>query len=281
MGTEDKKLINSIKQATILSGIGMGLLLGIIMGLSVSDVVKTIFGILAGLLGAFLGFDKHNYAGMEASEYEKEKYNTLFTALRAGWFGLAVVFGILSGILIRTQELFEIPVTKSVKQWTDAGYEPEYARKLIAYQRLAINPNTGELGPTTEVQRKSQAALFSAEDRATLCGAIDPDNWNNDWKIAREAMLEIDKKPLTNLVESIELNVPEGQRFDFLRALRIMVCEMNRKTTHLCDLGPDLNKWQNNEDTSAIATEVAKLQPDNQKRMMEVLSAMVCQLEED
>ncbi|MFH1119036.1 MAG: hypothetical protein V1775_04380 [Bacteroidota bacterium] len=281
MGTEDKKLINSIKKATILSGIGMGLLLGIIMGLSVSDVVKTIFGILSGLLGAFLGFDKRNYAGMEASEYEKEKYNTLFTALRAGWFGMAVVFGILSGMLIRTQEIFEISVVKNVKQWTDAGFEPEYARRLIAYQRLAINPNTGELGPTTEVQRKGQAALFSAEDRATLCGAIDPDNWNNDWKTAREAMLDIDKKPLTNLVESIELNVPEDQRFDFLRALRILVCEMNSKTTRLCDLGSDLNKWQNNEETSAIATEVAKLQPENQKVMMEVLSAMVCQLEKE
>lgn len=281
MGTEDKKLISSIKRATILSGIGMGLLLGIIMGLSVSDVVKTIFGILAGLLGAFLGFDKRNYAGMEASEYEKEKYNTLFTALRAGWFGMAVVFGILSGMLIRTQELFEMPVAKSVKQWTDAGFEPEYAQKLVAYQRLAINPNTGELGPTTEVQRKGQAALFNAEDRATLCGAIDPDNWNNDWNTAKAAMFELDNEPLTDLVKAIELNVPEGQRFDFLRGLRILVCEMNIKTTHLCDLGNSLEEWEKNEETSAIAAEVSKLKPANQKKMMGILSAMVCQLEKD
>jgi len=39
METEDKRLIRSIKRATILSGIGMGLLLGIIMGLSVSETV--------------------------------------------------------------------------------------------------------------------------------------------------------------------------------------------------------------------------------------------------
>jgi hypothetical protein len=281
MGAEDKKLINSIKRATILSGIGMGLLLGIIMGLSVSETVQTIFGVLTTILGAFLGFDKRSYAGMEASEYEKEQHNTLFTALRAGWFGIAVVVGILSGIGIRTQEVFEIPVSKKVKQLTDAGFEPEYARKLIAYWKFSINPNTGKLGATTEVQRKGQAALFSAEDRATLCGAIDPDNWDNNWQTAKTALLELDKEPVARLVAAIEQYVPEDQRFDFLRALRILVCEMNSKTTDLCNLGSDISKWHANEETAAIASEVTKLPADNQMRMMEVLSAMVCQLEKD
>ncbi len=281
MGTDEKKLVSSIKRATILSGVGMGLLLGIIMGLSVSETVQTIFGVLTTILGAFLGFDKRSFAGMEASEYEKEQHNTLFTALRAGWFGIAVVVGILSGIGIRTQEVFEIPVAKKVKQLTDAGFEPEYARKLIAYQKFAIDPNTGELGATTEVQRKGQAALFNAEDRATLCGAIDPDNWDNNWQTAKTALLELDKEPVARLVGAIEQYVPEVQRFDFLRALRILVCEMNIKTTSLCNLGSDMSKWQVNEETSAIAVEVARLPAENQNRMMEVLSVMVCQLEKD
>lgn len=281
MGIEDKKLIGSIKRATILSGVGMGLLLGIIMGLSVSDVVQTIFGVLAGLMGAFLGFDKRSYAGMEASEYEKEKYNTLFTALRAGFFGLAVVAGILSGIFIRTNDLFTMSVEKSVKQWTDAGFDADYARKLVVYKRLAIDPTTGELGQSTQLQRTATAALFSAEDRETLCGVIDPDNWNNDWKTASDALNEVNNKPLTNLVKAIEMYVPEDLRFDFLKGLRILVCEMNSKTTTLCDLGTDTDKWLNNEDTSAIAMEVAKLKPANQHKMMEVLSSMVCQLEKD
>jgi hypothetical protein len=281
MGTEDKKLITSIKRATILSGIGMGLLLGIIMGLSTSEVVKTIFGVLAGLMGAFLGFDKRSYAGMEASEYEKEKYNTLFTAIRAGWFGLAVVFGILSGMLIRTQEIFELSVAERVTQWTKAGYDPDYARKLVTYKIFAIDPNTGELGPVTEVQKAGMAALFNAEDRAGLCGAIDTDNWNNDWQTAKDALLELKNEPLTKLVAAIEFNVPEDQRFDFLKALRILVCEMKMKTTRFCELGSDISKWQGNEDTSPIANEVERLNPANQKRMMDVLSSMVCQLEKD
>lgn len=281
MGTEDKKLINSIKRATILSGIGMGLLLGIIMGLSTSEVVKTIFGVLAGLMGAFLGFDKRSYAGMEASEYEKEKYNTLFTAMRAGWFGIAVVFGLLSGMLIRTQAIFEISIENRVKQWTDAGYDPDYSRKLVTYKIFAIDPNTGELGTVTEVQKAGMAALFSAEDRASLCGAIDTDNWNNDWQTAKDALLELKNEPLTKLVAAIEFNIPEDQRFDFLKALRILVCEMNMKTTRFCELGSDISKWQENQDTSPIANEVERLSPANQERMMDVLSSMVCQLEKD
>ncbi len=281
MGTEDKKLITSIKRATILSGIGMGLLLGIIMGLSTSEVVKTIFGVLAGLMGAFLGFDKRSYAGMEASEYEKEKYNTLFTAMRAGWFGIAVVFGLLSGMLIRTQAIFEISIEKRVKQWTDAGYDPDYSRKLVTYKIFAIDPNTGELGTVTEVQKAGMAALFSAEDRATLCAAIDTDLWDNDWQKAKDDLLELDNEPLTKLVEAIESNIPDDQRFDFLKALRILVCEMDAKTTRFCELGNDLRKWREAEETSPIAIEVARLEPANQKRMMDVLSSMVCQLEKD
>lgn len=56
---------------------------------------------------------------------------------------------------------------------------------------------------------------------------------------------------------------------------------MNSKTTTLCILGSDLSKWQDSGETSAIAAEVIKLPADNQVRMMEVLSAMVCQLEKD
>jgi hypothetical protein len=218
---------------------------------------------------------------MGASEYQKEQHNTLFTALRVGWFGIAVVVGILSGLWIRTHEVFKFTIAQSVQHWTDAGYDSAYARKLVTYQRLAIDPNTGELGELTEIQKAGMGILFNAVDRATLCGTIDPDNWDNNWQTAKDAMLEINKVPLTKLVEAIEINVPEDQRFDFLRGLRILVCEMNRKTTRFCDLGGDLNKWLNNEDTSAIAIEVAKLQPANQTRMMEVLSAMVCQLEKD
>lgn len=280
MEKEEKKLLNSIKRATILSGIGMGLLLGLIMGLSVSEVVKVIMGTLTALLGAFMGFDRRSFAGMTEEEYHKEKQNSLFTALRAGWFGIAVVAGILFGMWIRTNEVFTVSVARSVKQWTDAGYDSTYARKLVTYQRLAINPNSGEIGQATEVQRGHQSNLFSAEEVENICGVIDPDRWNNDWKLAKEKITDLKILPLTSLLEVAEANIPENQRFDFLYGLRYLVCSMKEnKETGFCQYGSDLSKWQNNEVTSRIAVEIIKLPAENQKKMMEALNNLVCQLE--
>jgi hypothetical protein len=279
METTEKKLVRSIKIATIFSGLGMGLLLGIIMGLSASEVVQTIFGVLTALLGAFLGFDRRSFSGMEAEEYEKEKYNALYTGLRAGSFGVAVVVGILSGMYIRTQEVLTMSVEERVKQWTDADFEPEYARKLVAYQMLSIDPRTGETGPLTEVQRITQGALFNAAQRASLCGTIDPGNWNGDWQKAKTAMLDLDMDPVTELVKVIESDVPVAIRFDFLWGLRVLVCEMSEKT--FCQFGTDLQLWLNDNDTHTIADEIVKLNIDSQRKVMRVLSDMVCQLEKD
>jgi hypothetical protein len=280
METTDNKLIRSIKIATIFSGLGMGLLLGIIMGLSASEVVQTIFGVLTALLGAFLGFDRRSFSGMEAEEYEKEKYNALYTGLRAGSFGIAVVVGILSGMYIRTQEVLTMSVEKRIKQWTDADFEPDYARKLVAYQMLSIDPQTGETGPLTEVQRITQGVLFNAAQRASLCGTIDPGSWNGDWQQAKKAMLDLDMDPVTELVKVIESDVPNAIRFDFLWGLRVLVCEM-RPEKAFCKFGTDLQRWLKDNDTYTIAAEIAKLNIDSQRNVMRVLSDMVCQLEKD
>lgn len=273
----------SMRRAAILSGVGMGLLLGMIMGLSVSEVVKVIMATLTAALGAFLGFEKRSFSGMDSEEYKKDKNETLLTSLRAGWFGVAVVVGILFGMWIRTNEVFTIPVKKSVQQYLDAGYDSSTALKFVAYQRLGINPTTGEAGELGEMQRAHQSNLFSAADIESLCSEIDPDNWNDDWGTAKEKMLALDKSALTALVSTIEMSVPESDRFDFLGGLRFLVCSMKISPTKtaLCNLGKGLMKWQENEMTSKIAAEVEKLPPASQKKMMSALSNLVCELEKD
>lgn len=279
MEKEEKNLLNSIKKATILSGIGMGLLLGIIIGLSTTEVVKAIMGILTALLGAFLGFDKRSFAGMEADEYLKEKHNSLFTALRAGWFGLAVVAGILSGMWIRTNEIFTPSVKWSVDQWTAAGYDSLYARKLVTYQRFAIDPNTGELRPETELNKSARSSLFSSEQAQELCGSTDPDQWNNDWAVARQALLALDDDAITPIVAAIEENIPESDRFAFLSGLYSLLCTMGRDNTNFCKLGQNIDSWKSGGATAGVAIEISKLPAGNQQNMMRTLSVMVCSLE--
>lgn len=279
MGNVDKDLRSSIKRATILSGIGMGLLLGLIMGLSVSEVVKLIMGTLTALLGAFLGFEKRQFAGMEQEEYRRENENSLYTALRAGWFGIAVVAGLLVGMFIRTHEVFTLSVSQSVKQYTDAGFDSTYARKLVIYQRLGINPNTGELGPMTEVQRAHQSNLFSSEQAQSLCGSTDPDQWHNDWELAKKSISALDDKSLVPFIQAIEANVPENKRFEFLSGLNNLVCYMGKKDTKLCQLGTNLSAWSKNDASAPLAASIAELPAEKQLKMLSVLSTLVCQLE--
>lgn len=279
MEQEEKKLVRSIKRATILSGIGMGLLLGIIMGLSVSEVVKVIMAALTALLGAFLGFDKRSFAGMAEDEYQKENQNSLFTALRAGWFGIAVVAGLLFGMWFRTHEIFTPSVANSVKQWTDAGYPAEYARKMVTFQRFAINPNTGELGTPNEVQKQLSSSLFSSKQAQELCGATDPDQWNNDWKIAKQSILELDDKSLVPVVNAMEANIPAENRFPFLKELQGLLCYLGEDHPGLCKMGADINAWSKNDATSPLAAEIAKLPNEKQQKMMDVMAQLVCQIE--
>ncbi|MBK7172321.1 MAG: hypothetical protein IPH84_03605 [Bacteroidales bacterium] len=281
MEKDERKLLGSIQRATILSGIGMGLLLGVIMGLSVSEVVKVIFGILTAMLGAFLGFDKRSFAGMESAEYQKEKENTLFTALRAGWFGIAVVAGIFLGMFVRTQEVFTISVAKSVKDYTDAGFAPDHARKLVLFQRLGIDPNTGELGPVTEVQRAHQSNLFSAEQAQELCGATDPDQWNNDWEAAQKELIALDPKIMTPIISEIANTIPEQERFAFLKGLNKLFCQLGKKGTTYCKLGTDFELWQKESSLSSIVQELSKLSPEQRQKILPKLAELVCKIENE
>jgi len=278
MEKEEKKLFISIKRATILSGIGMGLLLGLIMGLSVSEVVKVVLAALTTLLGAFFGFEKRSFSGMQKEEYDKDKNETLLTSLRAGWFGIAVVFGILFGMWIRTNEVFTIPVEKSVQQWIDAGVDSAYARKLVIYERLAINPNTGEAGEIGTLQRSHQSSLFNARSIKSISLAIDTLNWDNNWEFAKQELLNLQNTALTELVSIIESNIPENERFAFLGSLRVLVINLTEKTT-ICKLGADLEKWKDNEFTSTVAVQVQKLPASKQSEIMSALSKLVCDLE--
>ena len=278
MEKEEKRLFNSIKRATVLSGIGMGLLLGLIMGLSTSEVVKAIMAALAALLGVFLGFDKRSFTGMDKETYQKDKNETLLTSLRAGWFGLAVVAGILFGMWVRTNQVLTMPVEKSVQQWIDAGYDSAYARKLVTYERLAINPNTGETGEIGAMQRGFQAGLFNAQSILNISSAIDTLNWGNDWEFAKQELLFLQNAALTELVTEIEINIPENDRFAFLGSLRGLVTDLTEKTT-FCNFGSDLKKWQENEVTYSVAVQAQKLPPKNQNKIMNSLSKLVCELE--
>ena len=279
MENGETKVGPNLKRATIISGIGMGLLLGLIMGLSVSEVVKVIMGALTALLGAFLGFDKKSFTGVSKEDYQKENETTAYTSLRAGYFGIAVAFGIIIGMWIRTKEVFTPSIVSAVKQYTDAGYSPEEARRYVIYQRLGINPKSGEAGPVTEIQRGHSSNLFSDVEIQNLCANTDPFQWRENWEEAKKALKSFKITSLTNLSESIEKNIKEKDRFDFLKSLNTLICNMKGKKTQFCELEDNLEAIEKEELTREIAAEIAKLAEPEKKDLLVATKAFLCELE--
>jgi hypothetical protein len=182
-------------------------------------------------------------------------------------------------MFIRTHEVFTPSVASHVNEWTEAGFEPEYARKLVLYQRLAINPKSGEMGPVTEAQRGYQSNLFSSEQALNLCGETDPEQWNKDWNVAKNAIKGLKDTSLVGLIDVADTAIPELKRFEFLKALNTLLCQMGRSDTKLCELGTDLDAWKKDVLGAEMAGVVASATADKQVDLLKKLSELVCTLE--
>lgn len=253
------------KFSSIYAGLGMGLLLGLIMGLSVSPTVQTVMGVLATALGGFLAHEKS-----KPSKTDETNINDTLQDLRLGSFGFAVVIGILFGLITRTNELFAPTISERINQWTDAGYSLEYSKKLVLFQKLGIDPNSGETKELGIIQKTGMQTLFSSEQVADLATNFDPDKWNNSIENALSASKEMEIKELDELVELIKNDISPEKQFIFLKRLQIIFYNMNTKHTAYKFISDDNINWKGDEllDISDL------LIPLNQKNRDEIISAM-------
>jgi hypothetical protein len=210
----------------IFAGAGMGTLVGLIIGLSVSPVVQVILGALASLLGAFLGLQDGKLSSQENEEGQGAIVKNKITSLRVGSFGFAVAIGIFCGIYFRTHDVLSIPIGQQVKQWTDAGYAPEEARKLVAFQKLGINPETGTVEATSDLQKKGVTALYNVQDHAEdLCSDLNPEAFGYDVAEVLVAYRTKDLETFSDLADIVE-RIPADKQLDTLQALWEGICEL-------------------------------------------------------
>jgi hypothetical protein len=214
----------------IFAGAGMGLLVGLIIGMSVSPVVQVILGALASLLGAFLGLQDGKLSGQETEGEQNAVVKNRITSLRVGSFGFAVALGILCGIYFRTHDVLSMSVEQQVKQWTNAGYTPEEARKLVAFQKLGINPQTGAVEAVSDLQKKGVTALYNVQDHAEdLCSDLNPELFGYDVaEILIAYRNKEDIETFTDLADIIE-RIPADKQLDTLQALWEGICELAQK----------------------------------------------------
>jgi hypothetical protein len=143
--------------AQLVSGGGLGLLVGFLLGLSVSQVVGGVVAALAALLGGFLGL-----SGTQTAD----------RSWRIGAFGLSCVAGVALGLTVRAGGLLSPSIARDIGAWTAAGYSPEQARDLVAYQRLGVKPAGMVASAPPPSGAAIQSTLFAEQTRQSMCDKL-------------------------------------------------------------------------------------------------------------
>jgi hypothetical protein len=229
----------------VFSGVGMGLLVGIIVGLSVSPVVKTILGALAGLLAAFLGLQDSFYSKQQEEDATKVYDRIKMSSIRAGSFGLACAVGILFGVFVRTHDLLTITIKDQVQRWVDAGYNDDYARALVVYQKFKILPDSGKFKIDTRVAEAGETIdpasgfLFSKQDMQNYCRDLSLDKYKGNVETRLEAY-DVMKPEIRNFAADIR-NIPEVSRATIINSVVNLICFLGNSEINLEDFCQSLN----------------------------------------
>ncbi len=255
----------------IFAGVGIGLLLGIIMGLSVSPVVLTVMGALTGLLGAVLGLENKigNSEDNQASDIAKN--------IKVGAFGFAVIAGIFFGMNVRTHSKIGPTISERIDKWEKAGYDPEVAKRYVAYELLSIDPKTGSATVLTgEVQKGTQAVLFNSEQTLELAAVMDTTLFGGKIKYAMEELGKFENPDLDKLLATVATDLPENKHMIFIDLLQRMVLETEDSDMY-CKLPENMMDWDD-EYLKELAVIIGELDNNKQKDLISKTRKLFCTL---
>jgi len=161
---------------------------GLLVGLSVSPVVSGVLTTLGGLLGAMLGLQTN-----DAADASPGLGRFSINGIRIGVFGLACVAGVLTGLVIRVQDVLAVPLDQQVARWVDAGYSKKEARTFVAFQTTGLTLGGKDSAPSQvvsgDVQKQHMSVLFNALSDVNLCEQVRLDQYGDDPKQRAEQML--------------------------------------------------------------------------------------------
>ncbi len=213
----------------VFSGLGLGLLLGVILALSITPVVSVVVGALAALLGLFLGLEGGGGDDAKASALNKVRLN----GLRIGSFGLATVLGLMLGLFVRGNHLFDESLEKHLARWE--GFPKGVAQQMVIFERTGLVPATlaFEKGaPPVEVTldektafRKSSALVGALEDR-DLCRELDPEEWNNAPDRILRRYGDLNDPLFADIAARIGSVPDEALRLSMLTVVDKLICAM-------------------------------------------------------
>jgi hypothetical protein len=150
------------RPAEIAAGASLGALVGLLIGLSSTPVVAGVISALVGLLVAFFGLlEKSSPDGMKT--------------LRIASFAVLCFAGVVLGIVSRAHEWFSPSVHTRIQKWVGAGYSPEEARALTAYESLGVVPK----GQSVVEAPKALGSLLFSDKNFSECDNLMPSHYRS------------------------------------------------------------------------------------------------------
>ena len=142
-------------------GAAFGLFLGLLIGLSVSDVVAGAITAMVALIGTILGLRSESAAGPIPGG----------NGGRVAGFALAASLALVLGVMARTHGMLEPSPAFVRDQWVQAGFPPDAARDLAAFQRLGLVPK-GQTAGEGRTSKAGTGALYASGVTDDACDAL-------------------------------------------------------------------------------------------------------------
>ncbi len=142
-------------------GAAFGLFLGLLVGLSVSEVVAGVVTGLVALLGMMLGLRSEGEAGPLSAG----------NGGRVAGFAMVGSVALLAAVMARTHGWLEPSPAAVRDRWVAAGFSPDAARDLAAFQRLGLLPQNRTAGEA-KASDAATGALYANATEDSACNAL-------------------------------------------------------------------------------------------------------------
>lgn len=195
----------------LLSGAALGALVGLLVGLATSPVVGALVGALIALLASFFGLQGGAGPLPAASP------------LRVLGFSAAAAATLLAGLYLRAGDGLAPSLAERRQAWESAGFEPQAAAELVAFERLGVLRGGWQADPGgLEAAGKRASVLFSGA-AAESCDALQGRSYPA--AAAYAEALAAEGEPWRGFAATVPADLPEAERRALLAAAVALVCD--------------------------------------------------------
>lgn len=206
----------------VFASMGIGSLIGLLVGLSASPVVGIVVGALAALVAPVIEMRLAEVGGSSDNK-EVSIARQKLVGLRAGFFCITCIVGVLSGVLMRTHQVLSPSAPtwrEQLEELKSIGVDTATAQSLVVARILSQPPIPNHLGGGKD-DVLSSVLFGGTEDR---CQQLSVDQFLTV-SAAANYYRNSQEPSLAHIAEAVDqFTVPEADKKKVMRAVLEAVC---------------------------------------------------------